>query len=109
MDHFHSLHGYLGTITGILLVFQYGFGFAMWALPGLFGNVDRAKSTWKYHRYSGYLLLVLVLATVLSAIDTDYNKTVLDIKMWAVGVSVALIVLGIFPRIQLYKLGIHRA
>ena len=78
-------------------------------IPGVFGGVDKAKATWKYHRYGGYLLLVLVLATVVSAMDTDYNKGVLDIKMWAVGVSVGLIVVGVFPRIQLYKLGIHRA
>jgi len=109
MDHFHSLHGYLGAITGILLVGQYTFGFLMWAVPGVFGGVDKAKATWKYHRYGGYLLLVLVLATVLSAMDTDYNKGVLGIRLWVVGIAVVLIVVGVFPRIQLYKLGIHRS
>lgn len=108
MEHFHSLHGILGATTAILLVFQYTFGFFMWAVPSVFGGVERAKATWKYHRYGGYLLLVLVLATVVSAVETDYNKAVLNIKLWAIGLSVGLIVVGVFPRIQLYKLGIHR-
>ncbi|KAK4212188.1 cytochrome b ascorbate-dependent protein 3 [Rhypophila decipiens] len=109
MDHFHSVHGYLGTATVVLLVFQYTFGFFMWAVPSVFGGVERAKATWKYHRYGGYALLILVLATVISAVETDYNKGVLDIKMWAIGLSVGLILVGVFPRIQLFKLGFHRA
>lgn len=109
MEHFHSVHGYLGATTAILLVFQYTYGFLMWAVPSVFGGVERAKATWKYHRYGGYLLLALVLATVISAVETDYNKAVLDIKRWAVGLSVGLIIVGVYPRIQLYKLRIHRA
>ncbi|KAK3683765.1 eukaryotic cytochrome b561-domain-containing protein [Podospora appendiculata] len=108
-EHFHSLHGYLGAATGIVLLAQYLFGFFMWAVPAAFGGVDRAKATWRYHRYAGYVVLLLVLATVLSATDTDYNKGVLKIKTWSVALAVAMIVLGVFPRIQLSKLGIQRS
>ncbi|KAK3320903.1 eukaryotic cytochrome b561-domain-containing protein [Cercophora scortea] len=108
-DHFHSVHGYLGAATGIVLLLQYLFGFLMWAVPAVFGGVERAKASWRYHRYAGYVVLLLVLATVITATDTDYNKGVLKIKTWSVAVAVVLIVAGVFPRIQLAKLGIQRA
>ncbi|KAK3943467.1 cytochrome b ascorbate-dependent protein 3 [Diplogelasinospora grovesii] len=108
MAHFHSVHAYLGVITGAVLLVQYIFGFLMWGVPGVFGGVEKAKALWKYHRYSGYLLLVLVLATVTSATKTDYSKGVLDIKTWSVLIADALILIGVLPRIQLAKLGIQR-
>ncbi len=107
--HFHSVHGYLGVTTAAVLLVQYIFGFLIWGVPAVFGGVDNAKALWKYHRYSGYTLLVLILATVISAVETDYNKNVLDIKMWSILVAVILVVLGVFSRIQLTKLGIRRA
>lgn len=106
--HFHSAHGYLGVITAIVLLVQYIFGFLMWGVPAVFGGVDNAKALWKYHRWSGYSLYILLLATVLSATSTDYNKNVLDIKLWAVVVAVVLTVLGVYPRIHKRKLGIDR-
>lgn len=107
-EHFHSAHGYLGVITGVLLAGQYVVGFAMWALPGLFGGEARAKAVWKYHRYGGYVLLVVLLATVVSAAETDYAKKVLGVKTWAVAIGAALVVVGVYPRIQMRKLGIQR-
>ena len=109
MDHLHSVHGYLGVISGTLMLAQYVFGFCMWALPGLFGGEAQAKALWKYHRYGGYALLVMLLATVGSAMHTPYNVNVLGIKQWAVWLAVVLILIGVFPRIQLRKLGFHRA
>ncbi|KAK0634804.1 eukaryotic cytochrome b561-domain-containing protein [Bombardia bombarda] len=106
-EHFHSLHGYLGVLTASSLVIQYLFGFAMWAVPAVFGGVEQAKAKWKYHRYAGYGVFVLALATVLSAVETPYNKAGLEIKMWSAGLAVALVVVGVFPRVQLAKLGIQ--
>lgn len=107
--HFHSVHGYLGVITGVVLLGQYVFGFLMWGVPGVFGGVNNAKALWKYHRISGYALFLLLLATVISAVDTDYNHNVLDIKLFAVLISLALIVIGVYPRIHKQKLGLDKA
>lgn len=103
--HFHSVHGYLGVITSIVLLLQYGVGFTMWATPSLYGGVDNAKAVWKYHRWSGYTVFVLLLATVTSAVETDYNKNVLKIKLWAVLLLSIVTLVGIVPRIQKQKLG----
>ncbi|RCI16989.1 hypothetical protein L249_2306 [Ophiocordyceps polyrhachis-furcata BCC 54312] len=104
--HFHSFHGYLGVIVSIVLLIQYVVGFTMWAVPALYGGEVRARAVWKYHRYSGYLVLLLLLVTVCSAADTDYNRNVLHMKLWAAILASALVVLGVFPRIQKYKLGL---
>ncbi|KAF7551055.1 hypothetical protein G7Z17_g5285 [Cylindrodendrum hubeiense] len=103
--HFHSLHGYLGVISSIVLLLQYLVGFTMWATPALYGGEHNAKSIWKYHRYSGYFVLVLLLVTVVSAVDTDYNKNVLKLKLWATLLLSLLVLVGIIPRIQKQKLG----
>lgn len=103
--HFHSVHGYLGVITSIILIIQYLVGFTMWATPSLYGGEQKAKAIWKYHRYSGYGILVLLLATVCSATKTDYNNNVLKIKLWATLLLSILILVGVFPRIQKQKLG----
>jgi len=105
--HFHSVHGYLGVITGAVLLVQYVFGFLMWGVPAVFGGLDKAKTLWKYHRLSGYVLYLLVLATVVSATDTDYNRNVLDIKLWAAAIAVLLIAAGVYPRIHKRKLGLN--
>jgi len=53
-------------------------------------------------------LLLSVLATLVSAAETDYVKKVLGVKTWAVGLAVLLVIAGTFPRIQVRKLGIQR-
>lgn len=104
-SHFHSVHGYLGVAASVVLLLQYVVGLLMWAVPSALGGVDSAKRVWKYHRMSGYLLNLLLLATVLSAVRTDFNKNVLDIKMWAVAIAVALLVAGVYPRLHPRKFG----
>jgi cytochrome b-561 len=103
--HFHSVHGYLGVITSIILLLQYLVGFTMWATPRLYGGVANAKAVWKYHRYSGYFVLLLLLATACSATQTSYNQYVLKVKLWATILLSIVIVAGIAPRIQKQKLG----
>lgn len=104
--HFHSVHGYLGVIVSLLLVLQYLVGFTMWATPQLYGGDQKARAVWKYHRYSGYLVLLFLLATICSAAKTDYGAKVLDLKLWATVLASVLIVAGVFPRIQKQKLGL---
>lgn len=103
--HFHSVHGYLGVITASVLLLQYAFGVSMWAVPWLLGGEEKARGLWKYHRWSGYAVLILLLVTVSSATQTDYNLDVLKIKLWAVVLLSVLILAGILPRVQKQKLG----
>ncbi|KAJ0167575.1 hypothetical protein CTA2_1773 [Colletotrichum tanaceti] len=105
-SHFHSVHGYLGVIVSVILLLQYIIGFTMWATPKLYGGEDKAKSIWKYHRWSGYVVLVLLLVTVATAIDTPFNENVLKLKLWAVIITALMILVGIVPRVQKQKLGI---
>lgn len=106
--HFHSAHGYMGVIAVVLLLAQYAVGVAMWLVPAVFGGEERAKSVWKYHRWSGYVIYLLLLGTVVAATFTPYNETVLGIKTWSVVVAGLLMVVGIYPRISIAKLGIKR-
>ncbi|KAI2634272.1 eukaryotic cytochrome b561-domain-containing protein [Hypomontagnella submonticulosa] len=103
--HFHSVHGYLGAIASFWFLAQYVVGFTMFAVPQLYGGEAKAKSIWKYHRSSGYVLLLLLCATITSATQTDYNIAVLGLKLWAMIVIVVLMIIGIFPRIKKQKLG----
>ncbi|KAI0096494.1 eukaryotic cytochrome b561-domain-containing protein [Daldinia grandis] len=103
--HFHSVHGYLGVVASFWLLAQYLIGFTMFAVPKLYGGEAQAKSIWKYHRSSGYVLLLFLAATVVSATQTDYNLNVLGLKRWATIVISLLIVVGVFPRIKKQKLG----
>jgi hypothetical protein len=83
-QHFHSIHGILGSITYIFLAVQALVGFTAYFVPKLYGGEDNAKSLYKWHRLSGYILLVLLLATVAAATQTDFNKNVIHIRLWAV-------------------------
>lgn len=47
-----------------------------------------------------------MLATVVAATQTDYNKNVLHIKLWSVLVAAILVLIGIIPRIKKQKLGL---
>ncbi|KAI0200602.1 eukaryotic cytochrome b561-domain-containing protein [Astrocystis sublimbata] len=103
--HFHSVHGYLGVITSIWILVQYLVGFTMFAVPAVYGGEANAKKIWKYHRISGYVLFLLMLATVTSAVKTEYNENVLRLKLWAMIVISVLMVVGVYPRIKKQKLG----
>jgi hypothetical protein len=104
--HFESPHAILGLTTYILLAIQASVGFTQFYVPRLYGGVEKAKVVYKWHRLSGYVILTLLLATVAAATQTDFNKTTLDIKLWAVLVSAVLILIGVIPRIKKQKLGL---
>ncbi|KAI0837372.1 eukaryotic cytochrome b561-domain-containing protein [Hypoxylon sp. FL0890] len=103
--HFHSVHGFLGVIAAFWLLAQYVIGFTMFGVPKLYGGEANAKKIWKYHRMSGYVLLLFLAATVISATQTDYNLDVLGIKLWATVIIFVLLIVGVFPRIKKQKLG----
>jgi hypothetical protein len=103
--YFESIHGKLGLTTYILLVIQSLVGFTQYFVPRVYGGVDNAKAIYKWHRMSGYVILVMMLVTVSAATQTSYNSDVLDIKLWAVLVSSILILIGVLPRIKKQKFG----
>lgn len=72
----------------------------------MFGSVDNAKSVYKYHRMSGYVLLVLSFVTIAAATQTGFNKNVLHIQLWAVVVASVITLAGVLPRIKKRKLGL---
>lgn len=104
-EHFRSPHAILGLITYVFFIVQALIGIAQYYFPTMFGNVSNAKAMYKYHRMSGYVLLVLTFATVAAATQTDYNKNVLNIQLWAVLVAEVITLVGVLPRIKKQKLG----
>lgn len=104
--HFESPHAILGLVTYVWMVCQAVVGATMFFAPALYGSDSNAKSVWKYHRASGYVLLVLALATVSAATQTFYAKTVLEIPLWGILVSSVLVLAGVLPRVKKQKLGL---
>jgi hypothetical protein len=103
--HFESPHAILGLITYILFAVQAVVGITQYYTPGLYGSVDNAKSVYKYHRMSGYVLLILSFATVAAATQTGFNVMTLHIQLWAVIVASVITLVGVLPRIKKGKLG----
>ena len=103
--HFVSPHAILGLITYSCFIVQALIGIAQYYLPNLFGSVDNAKAFYKYHRMTGYVILILAFATVAAATTTDFNKNVLHMKLWAIIVASLITLIGVIPRIKKQKLG----
>lgn len=105
--HFVSPHGILGLITYIFIVLQALGGLAQYLFPTIiFGSVAAGKRVYKYHRWSGYVLLLLEMATVVAATQTTYNIAALHIPLWGVLASVLLTLLGVGARTKKHKLGL---
>lgn len=106
--HFTTLHGALGSTLTLFLWGQYAVGFTMWATPALYGGEAKARSFWKLHRAGGYVNLVLMLATFCTAADTGFVRKALKIESWVFYAPMALIAVGVLPRIHPYKLGFSK-
>ncbi|RFU25697.1 hypothetical protein B7463_g10645, partial [Scytalidium lignicola] len=104
--HFESPHAILGLITYISLLLQAAVGIVQFFVPSVFGGEEKAKAVYKYHRWSGYVILGLMLGTVGAATQTTYNLTVLHIEWKAVLLASILVVIGVVPRIHKQKLGL---
>ncbi|KAK4986413.1 hypothetical protein LTR50_005319 [Elasticomyces elasticus] len=103
--HFVSTHAILGLTTYILLFVQAFVGATQYFVPALYGGEANAKKLYKYHRLSGYVVLVLMMATVAAATQTDFNKNVMKIQLWAVLTASAITLIGVLPRIKKQKFG----
>lgn len=103
--HFVSPHAILGLVTYILLVIQAVAGITAYFLPGIYGGEENAKRLYKYHRVGGYVTFLVMLATVAAATQTDFNKGVLEIQLWAVIAASVITLVGVLPRVRLSKFG----
>ncbi|KAI4127156.1 MAG: hypothetical protein LQ341_006817 [Variospora aurantia] len=104
--HFQSPHAILGLITYILFFLQAIIGIAQYYTPGVFGSVTNAKKIYKYHRMSGYVILLMSFITIAAATQTGFNVGVLHIQLWAVIVASVITLIGVLPRIKKQKLGL---
>jgi hypothetical protein len=105
--HFASPHGILGLLTVIFIVLQALVGVIQHFLPvTVLGSVDTGKRLYKYHRWSGYVLLLLESATVVAATRTSYNLAAIGIPTWAVVIALLVTLAGIGARVKPYKLGL---
>lgn len=106
-ERFTSIHGVLGLVTYIVIALQALGGIIQYFFPvTILGSVDNGKRIYKYHRWSGYALLVLELATVAAATQTTYNVNALHIPLWGVVAAAILVVAGVGARIKKHKLGL---
>ena len=69
----YSPHAILGLITYILFFLQAIVGIAQLYIPALFGGEENAKKVYKYHRMSGYFIVLMTLATICAATQTSFN------------------------------------
>ncbi|GAA6007951.1 hypothetical protein JCM11491_006553 [Sporobolomyces phaffii] len=70
--HFTTWHAKIGLITLCLILSQALFGAVAVFTPSLVGGPGKAKALYKYHRLSGYLGLILLLATPVLALWSDW-------------------------------------
>ncbi|KAF2233770.1 hypothetical protein EV356DRAFT_503310 [Viridothelium virens] len=103
--HFESPHAILGLITYIAMALQAIVGITQYFVPQIYGGESNAKKLYKYHRMSGYVILILALATICAATTTGFNLNVLHMQLWAIIVASVLTVVGVFARIKKQKLG----
>jgi hypothetical protein len=103
--HFESVHSILGLTTYILVLLQAVVGVTQFFFPQLYGSEETAKSIYKYHRLSGYLVIAVLAATVCAATWTDYNLNVLKIHHWSVITASVVLLGGLYARIKKQKLG----
>jgi len=104
LQHFESPHAILGIIIYVLFFIQALAGVTARFFPSIYGSVDNAKSLYKYHRVSGYIILILTVVNVALAAETYYAGKILGLKLWASILGAVLVVVGVVPRIKKQKL-----
>ncbi|KAJ5674095.1 hypothetical protein N7462_009534 [Penicillium macrosclerotiorum] len=102
-----SPHGVLGLLTVISVVLQSAVGIIQFFFPvTVLGSADAGKRIYKYHRWSGYVLLLLEVSTVVAATQTEYNLSTLRIPTWGAVIAIILTLSGLGARIKKHKLGL---
>jgi len=106
--HFTSWHGRFGLIALLWLVLHIIVGAAsVWFPVKAFGSIDNGKAFWKWHRLSGYLLIVWLLVAVHLAggyADWVVGETSYTERFWVYSILPITALLGIVLRIRTWKL-----
>ena len=105
--HFISYHGILGTAVVAIAWVQAALGAAsVWWKGKLVGGENKGKALWKWHRLSGYALIVLFLTTAaLGVVETTWasnNSSMVQQVLALVGMGTAAFALA--TRVQRGKL-----
>jgi len=107
-EHLTTWHGTFGYLALFWLIFQAVLGGgSVWYQGAAFGGGARAKSVWKYHRLSGYLLFPLLLLTAhLGGGWSDWANSQAgpSIRFLAFTLAPMLIIVSVISRIRLSKM-----
>ncbi|TQV91216.1 cytochrome b561 [Cordyceps javanica] len=106
--HFATTHGAIGAALTVLLWGQHLVGLAVWAAPYGGGRARTLLLLTRAHRVAGYANLLLLLATFGTAAGTGFVRNALKVEPWVFYVPMALIAVGVLPRIRAHKLGLTR-
>lgn len=105
--HITTWHARFGITTYGLLAGAFGVGIAQFWFPvEVFGSVAKAKGFYKYHRLTGYAIVVLASVTTLLSLESSYNVSVLHIPYYLVVPGLAIVVGGLSSGIKLARLGL---
>jgi predicted ferric reductase len=104
----YSSHGQLGYITYMYMLLQFTLGVLVAYVPSLFGGATRAKGMYKYHRVSGYVLVMLLWITTLYGVFKPFVLPTSKFP-WVYYASTALVFAGLLYRIQSSKLGFSKS
>ncbi|KLO17146.1 hypothetical protein SCHPADRAFT_183058 [Schizopora paradoxa] len=106
--HFTTWHATFGMIAVAWLVIQILLGgFSVWAGGKVFGGGAKAKSVWKYHRLSGYLLFPLLLLTAaIGGGSSTWTSTHVSkgVRVLLYGIAPIVIFLGVWSRMRTSKM-----
>ncbi|CAI2178272.1 1097_t:CDS:2 [Funneliformis geosporum] len=102
-EHFESPHGKFGLITFSLILIQTIAGSTLVNFPGVVGGVVKAKAMYKYHRFSGYLLLAFIWLTALGGTQNAWVKAQFD-HLWVWLLATGMVFVGTVGRIKSNKL-----
>ncbi|KAK9457319.1 eukaryotic cytochrome b561-domain-containing protein [Dipodascopsis uninucleata] len=82
--HFISFHSRFGLFTFVLVIMNTFGGIAQFLVPAVYSLVIKKKSMYKVHRTLGYVCLVLLIVTVVTATVTPYNTSILRLNTYVV-------------------------
>ncbi|KZO96825.1 hypothetical protein CALVIDRAFT_536744 [Calocera viscosa TUFC12733] len=106
--HITTWHALFGLVAYLWLWAQSVFGAAsVWWKGAAFGGEAKGKKMWKWHRISGYALLLWMLATVFLAGEySDWTRGVSGpvFRAFGFGVSLVLVAVGVLGRTRVGKM-----